>query len=185
MSTFGLNSTMERRSFCKTLPGIAVGIGGLAGFLPRLEAQVSGPDSAQVGKIYQLQAAFHLAKSLPDINLMMSLWDENASLTIPGNPNSPFVGLGSIRAFLLTTGSFTHHRLSLVPSFKIQIDVHGNEAFFYEECHDVQDFDLPSRFIAADTFLAGTLKKIGGKWLFSNMFGGSASPLSVDHYYFP
>ena len=85
----------------------------------------------------------------------------------------------------LTTGSFTHHRFSLVPSFKIQIDVHGEEAFFYEECHDVQDFDLPSRFIAADTYLAGTLKKVGGRWLFWNMFGGSANPLSINHYYFP
>jgi hypothetical protein len=40
-------------------------------------------------------------------------------------------------------------------------------------------------FIASDTFLAGTLRKIEGKWLFSDMFGGSSSPLSVDHYYFP
>ena len=186
MSTFKLNDTIERRSFCKTLPGIAVGIGGLAAatFSP-IHAEERDDDSAQKGKIYQLQAAFHLAKSTQDIELMMSLWDVNASLTIPGNANSPFVGLDNIRAFLLTTGSFTHLRLSLVPSFKIQIDIHGNEAFFYEECHDVQDFDLPSRFIASDSYLAGTLRKVHGKWLFWNMFGGSANPLSVDHYYFP
>ena len=176
---------MERRTFCTRLPKMAVGIGTLAGVLPLLKAQVSSPDSAQVGEIYQLQAAFHLAKSLQDIDLLMSLWAPDGSLTIPGNPNSPFVGLDSIRAFLLTTGSFTHHRFSLVPSFKIQIDVHGEEAFFYEECHDVQDFALPSRFIAADTYLAGTLKRVGGKWLFWNMFGGAASPLSINHYYFP
>ena len=177
---------MERRTLCTRIPAMAVGIVGLAGALPLLvEAQVSGPDSAQLGEIYQLQAAFHLAKSLQDIDLLMSLWTPDASLTIPGNPNSPFVGLDSIRAFLLTTGSFTHHRFSLVPSFKIQIDVHGEEAFCYEECHDVQDFDLPSRFIAADTYLAGTLKKVGGRWLFWNMFGGSANPLSINHYYFP
>jgi hypothetical protein len=186
MNTLKLNSTMERRSFCKTLPGIAVGIGGLAAAtLSPLKAQERGDGSAQRGKIYKLQAAFHLAKSIQDIDLMMSLWDSNASLTIPGNPNSPFVGSDSIKAFLLTTGSFTHQRLSLVPSFKIQIDIHGDEAFFYEECHDVQDFDLSSRFIAADTYLAGTLRKVEGKWLFWNMFGGSANPLSVDHYYFP
>ena len=110
--------------------------------------------------------------------------DPNGSLTIPGNPSSPFVGLNQVRAFLLTTGSFTHHRLSLVPSFKIEINVYGDQAFFYEECHDVGDFDLPSRFIAADTFLAGTLRKIGGRWLFSNMFGGNA-PLSIGQYFFP
>jgi hypothetical protein len=116
---------------------------------------------------------------------MMSLWDPNGSLSISGDPNSPYVGLERLKSFLLSTGSFTHRRLSLVPSFKIQIDIHGNEAFFYEECHDIGDFDLPTRFIAADTFLAGTLHKIKGKWVFSNMFGGSASPLSVDHHYFP
>lgn len=172
---------MERRTFCTRLSAIAVGVA----VARPLEAEEHDDESAQKGKIYELQAAFHLAKSLQDIDLLMSLWAADASLTIPGNPNSPFVGLDSIRAFLLTTGSFTHHRFSLVPSFKIQIDVHGEEAFFYEECHDVQDFDLPSRFIAADTYLAGTLKKVGGKWLFWNMFGGSASPLSIDHYYFP
>jgi hypothetical protein len=34
------------------------------------------------------------------------------------------------------------------------------------------------------TFVAGT-RRIEGKWLFSDMFGGSSSPLSVDHYYYP
>ena len=173
---------MERRNFCRT--GIVLGIGGLA--LPSLlHPQVIGPDSEQVSKIYQLQAAFHLSKSTQNIDLMMSLWDPNATLTIPGNPNSPFVGASQIKAFLLTTGSFTHLRFSLVPSFKIKIAVNGNEAFFYEECHDVANFDQPTRFIAADSFLAGTIHKVGERWLFWEMFGGSASPLSVYHYYFP
>ena len=175
---------MERRNFCRNLPGLALGIGGLA-YSQRLLGQVNGPESTQVAEIYQLQAAFHLAKSNQDIDLLMSLWDPNGSLTIPGDPNSPYVGFERLKAFLLSTGSFTHHRFSLVPSFKIQIDVHGDEAFFYEECHDVQDFSLPTRFIAADTYLAGTVRKIEGRWVFSNMFGGSASPLSVNHYYFP
>ena len=176
---------MERRNFCKTLPGIAFGISGLAVGRTPLRAQVRGPESTQVAEIYELQAAFHLAKSTQNIDLLMSLWDPSGSLTIPGDPNSPYVGFDRIKAFSLSTGSFTHHRFSLVPSFKIQIDVHGDEAFFYEECHDVQNFDLPSRFIASDSFLAGTLRKIADKWVFSNMFGGSASPLSIDHYYFP
>ena len=74
----------ERRNFCKSLPGIALGIGGIAGGPRALLAQVSGPDSTQVAQIYQLQAAFHLAKSTRSIDLMMSLWDVNGSLTIPG-----------------------------------------------------------------------------------------------------
>src|SRR5579864_7123409 len=129
------------------------------------------PEGADVAQIYQLQAAFHLAKSTQNIDYMMWLWDPNGSLTIHGDPNSPYVGSDKVRAYLLTTGSFTQRRLSLVPSFKIQIDVQGNEAFFYEECHDVGDFDLSTRNIAADSFLAGFLRKIDGKWVFSNKFG--------------
>jgi hypothetical protein len=159
-------------------------MGGIAAIGQRpLLAQVSGP-ARQVGDIYQLQAAFHLAKSTQNIDLMMSLWDVAGSLTIAGDPNSPYVGYDRIRAYLLTTGSFTNRRLSLVPSFKIKIEVHGQEAYFYEECHDVSDFDLPTRAVSADSYLAGTIRRIDGQWVFSTMFGGSASPLSLDHYYY-
>ena len=177
---------MERREFFKSVTGLAAGVGGISALMP-LRAEGDDSDNqrlADIAKLYRLQAAFHLAKTTQDINLLMSLWDVNGSLTIKGDPNSPYVGLDRLRAFLLSTGSFTHRRLSLVPSFKIQFEVHGDEAFFYEECHDVGDFNLSSRFIAADTYLAGVVRKIAGKWVFSNMFGGAA-PLSVDHYYFP
>jgi hypothetical protein len=177
---------MERRDFFRSVTGIAAGVGAISTLKPihAGEDDSDGRHLADVARLYQLQAAFHLAKSTQNIDLLMSLWDVNGSLTIKGDPNSPYVGLDRLRSFLLSTGSFTHQRLSLVPSFKIQIEVHGNEAFFYEECHDVGDFNLPSRFIASDTYLAGVVRKIAGKWLFSNMFAGAA-PLSVDHYYFP
>src|SRR5262249_2858223 len=37
---------------------------------------VTGPES-QIGEIYQLQAAFHRAKSTADLDLMMSLWADD------------------------------------------------------------------------------------------------------------
>ena len=148
-------------------------------------AQVSGPQSKQIGQIYQLQAAFHRAKTAQDIDLMMSLWDPDGTLTVQGDPNSPYVGFDQVKAFWLSSGSFTHRRFSFVPSFKIRIDVSGNEATLYFECHDVGDYDLPTRTINSDTFLAGTIRKLDGKWVFSNMTAGKAAPLSPDHYYFP
>jgi len=166
---------------------VAVGhSGNLAGFaLSPLKAQVTGPESTQVGKIYELQAAFHRAKTTQDIDLMMSLWDMDGTLYVQGNPNSPFVGPEKLKSFWQTSGSFTHRRFSLVPSFKTQIDVRGDQAWLYFECHDIGDFDQPDRAIASDTFLAGTVRNIGGKWVFSNMTAGKAFPLSVNHYYFP
>ena len=107
------------------------------------------------------------------------------TLIVQGSPNLTFVGSEQIRSFWETSGSFTHRRFSVVPSFKTQIDVHGDEAWLYFECHDIGDYDLPDRSIASDTFLAGTVRNVGGKWVFSNMTAGKAFPLSVNHFYFP
>jgi hypothetical protein len=49
----------------------------------------------------------------------------------------------------------------------------------------VGDYDLPSRFIASDSFLAGTIRRVGGSWVFWDMTAGKSFPLSFDHYYFP
>jgi hypothetical protein len=146
--------------------------------------QVSGPQS-QVAQIYELQAAFHRAKTTQDINLMMSLWAEGATLNVQGDSNSPYVGTDSLKVFWEGSGSFTHRRFSLVPSFKTQIEVQGHMARLYFECHDVGDFDQTTRSIAGDTFLAGTVRRVDGNWVFWDMTAGRAAPLAVDHYYFP
>jgi hypothetical protein len=177
---------MKRRDFCKTAAGVTVGVGALAGpVLAPVNAQVIGHAGRQVAEIYELQAAFHRAKTTQDIDLMMSLWDINGILNIQGDPNSPYVGFDQLKAFWLRSGSFTHLRFSLTPPYKIRIEVERQQAQLYFECIDIGDFDQPGRFIAAVLFLAGTLSKVEDKWVFFDMTGGSASPLSVDHYYFP
>ena len=175
----------RKRLFTVSAAALLVLAFGMLSLTGSLKAQAVGPESVQTGEIYQLQAAFHRAKTTQDINLMMSLWDPNGTLNVQGDPNSPYVGFDQIKAFWQSSGSFTHHRFSLVPSFKTQINVHGDEASLYFECHDVADFAQPTRFIASDTFLSGTVRNIGGQWVFSNMTAGKAAPLSVDHYYFP
>jgi hypothetical protein len=162
----------------------AVGAGGVvaSNLLPAM-AQVSGVVTADVAKIYQLQAAFHRAKTAQDIELMMSLWDSNATLQVQGDPQSPYIGMERLRGYWLTSGSFKNRRFSLVPSFKTRITVRDSEAALYFECHDVADYDQPTRNIINDTFLAGTLRNVGGKWVFYDMSAGPATPLSLDQYY--
>ncbi len=170
----------------KGMAGTALGAAALAvPSLVRASAPESGPESVQVAEIYRLQAAFHRAKTTQDLDLMMSLWADEASLNIQGDANSPYLGADSIRSFWQHSGSFTHRRFSLVPSYKTQIDVHGDQAWLYFECHDIGDYDLPTRFFAADTFLAGTVRHVAGSWVFWDMTAGKSAPLSVDHYYFP
>ena len=166
----------------KGAAGTALGVAALA--FPGL-ATADRREGGQLGEIYELQAAFHRAKTTQDIELMMSLWAEDGTLSNQGDPNSPYVGSDRLRSFWLGSGSFTHRRFSLVPSYKIQIQMHGQAAWLYFECHDVGDYDLPTRSIVSDTFLAGTLQKSDRDWVFWQMTAGKASPLAVDHYYFP
>ena len=180
---------MTRRDLLrKGLAGTAVGAAALA--LPGLASADASPESVQVAEIYQLQAAFHQAKTTQDLDLMMSLWADDATF-INNSSGITYVGFDQIKSFWQGSGSFTHHRFSLVPSYKTKIDVHGDEAFLYFECHDVGNFasgnfdDPAIKTIVNDTFLAGTLRNVRGSWVFSNMTAGPSSPLSFDTYYFP
>src|SRR5215470_6551619 len=106
---------MKRRAFCRTM---AAAVGVVAAHLGPARAQVSEPATADIAQMYQLQAAFHRAKTAQDIELMMSLWDPKATLQVHGDPQSPYVGTEQLRGYWLHSGSFTHRRFSLVPSFK-------------------------------------------------------------------
>ena len=158
--------------------------------LARADAPPGSPESVQVAEIYQLQAAFHQAKTTQNLDLMMSLWADEAIFTNKSNGKT-YVGFDQIKSFWQGSGSFTHHRFSLVPSYKTKIEVHGDQALLYFECHDVGEFATGNfgepavKTIVNDTFLAGTLRNIGGSWLFWSMTAGPSSPLSFDHYYFP
>ena len=184
-----INAELTRRDLLrKGLAGTAVGAAALA--LPSLARADATPESQQVGEIYQLQAAFHQAKTTQDLDLMMSLWADDAVFTNNSN-GTTYVGFDQIKSFWQGSGSFTHHRFSLVPSYKTKIDVHGDEAFLYFECHDVGDFatgnfnDNSVKTIVNDTFLAGTLRNVRGSWVFGHMTAGPSSPLSYATYYFP
>ena len=140
--------------------------------------------SEQIGEIYQLQAAFHRAKSRQDIDLMVSLWADDCTFTFNG---TTFSGKDAVRTFFLNSGSWHHHRISFVPSFKDQIAVHGDTAFLYFECHDVAlDTNDPGGAQGAIvTHLTnfGVIRNIGGSWLYWHMHFGSAAPISVDTIY--
>ena len=158
----------------------------LAGRTATTAAAADGGASGRAtGEIYKLQAAFHRAKTTQDLDLMMSLWAVDATLINSGDAKSPYKGTDELRRYWSNTGSFKNRRLSLVPSFKTQIRVEGGHGYLYFECHDVGDYDLSTRAIVNDTFLAGDVKRVGDRWVFFAMTAGQAPKLSADHYYFP
>jgi len=164
----------------------ATALGAAVLAVPSLAKADVSHSSEQIGEIYELQAAFHRAKTTQDLDLMMSLWADNATFT-NRTTGATYLGADQISSFWAGSGSFVNQRFSLVPSYKTQIEVHGDEAFLYFECHDVGNFANGSygKTIINDSFLAGTLRNVGGTWLFWDMTAGSSSPLSYSTYYYP
>jgi len=116
---------------------------------------------------------------------MVSLWADDSTFTQAG---TTYHGKDEIGTFFSHSGSWLHHRLSFVPSFKDQIQVNGDTAFLYFECHDVAlDTNDPGGAqgsIVTHLYNAGTIRNVKGAWLFQEMHGGTA-PLSVDTIYYP
>jgi hypothetical protein len=91
--------------------GIAGSTVGIAGLAPQALSMVqagangvSGPESTQVAEIYELQAAFHKAKTTQDLDLMMSLWAADAVFT-NRSTGTTYVGFDSIKSFWQGSGS--------------------------------------------------------------------------------
>lgn len=93
MPKTAMQSQVSRRNILSAA-ALVTGLGMASAAMPATAfADDGGSGEGAVGEIYRLQAAFHRAKSTQDIDLMMSLWDPNATLNIIADPNSPISGL--------------------------------------------------------------------------------------------
>ncbi len=129
---------------------------------------------ADVAALHDLQAGFHAAISGGGhIDDLMALWADDSTFTAGG---TTLHGKDEIRAFFLTTGGFTHNWVSLSPSFKTRIEVHGDWAHLYFECHFVDWQANPQVVVTHGTF-DGTAKEVHGHWLFWNVTAGT-NPLT-------
>lgn len=122
--------------------------------------------------ISQLQKSFHEATSKKDINLMMSLYAPNATLTIPGQTA---VGRGQIRQFWLSKSDAfrpTNRWISETPAYKIRITADGDRGTLHFECHYV---DVKGKTVVVYLTADQEVARIKGKWLITDMVVGSAA----------
>jgi uncharacterized protein (TIGR02246 family) len=121
--------------------------------------------------IGQIQQKFHRATSKKDIDLMMSLYAPNATLTIPGQTA---VGKDQIRRFWLTKSDAfrpTNYWISETPSYKLRVTADGDRGTLHFECHYVDgNGKTVVVWLTADQEVA----RIDGKWLITDMVVGSA-----------
>jgi ketosteroid isomerase-like protein len=127
---------------------------------------------ADLYEIDQIEVKFHRATSRHDINLMMSIWAPGAVFNID---QQTLVGKRAIRHWFLTENKAfmpSHHWESDTPSYKIKVNLNGDKATMYFECHYI---DPATNSVVAIAGVTHTLQKINGHWLIINSAGSTAT----------
>src|SRR6266508_2803878 len=115
--------------------------------------------------IEQIEVTWHKASSTKNVDLMMSVWADNATFTVGAKT---YTGNDQIREFFATqAGPFKPENtwVSETPAYKIRVTVDGDKGTLYFECHydDVKTSKVVS-VVGADQ----NVQKIKGKWLITN-----------------
>jgi ketosteroid isomerase-like protein len=139
----------------------------------------SGTDSAgdqsrrfqDMWEIDQIEKDFHRAQTKKDIDLMLSLYAPNATMTV--GPGETASGLDEIRGFWLEDSApFKPENswLSDHPAYKLEITVDGDRGTLHFECHYV---DIETSEVVAATTADFDVARIDGEWLITNMIAGT------------
>ena len=156
---------------------IAVGalVGALAASGGSSESSASEQEmqrNADLWAIDQIEKNFHKATSRKDVDLMMSLWAPNATLTV--GPGQTAAGKKQIRRFWLTKAAVFKPEskwLSDTPAYKIRITVNGDRGTLSFECHYI---DLKTGQAWSITRADQEVARIDGQWLITSMVSGTA-----------
>jgi ketosteroid isomerase-like protein len=122
-------------------------------------------------EIDQIEKDFHGSMTAKDIDLMMSLYAPDATMTV--GPGVTASGLDEIRAFWLEKAApFAPENewVSDHPAYKLEITVNGDRGTLHFECHYI---DVKTGEVASTTTADFDVARIDGKWLITNMVGGT------------
>jgi uncharacterized protein (TIGR02246 family) len=122
-------------------------------------------------EIDKIEKDFHGAMSDKDIELMMSLFAPNATMTV--GPGETASGLDEIRTFWQensATFAPENEWISDHPAYKLEITVDGDRGTLHFECHFV---NAETGEVVAATAADLDVARIDGQWLITNMIGGT------------
>lgn len=140
---------------------------------PAASAQMARlQEQADIYAIGQIEVNWHLASSTKNVDLMMSLWADNATFEL--GPNT-YTGKAEIRYFFVNiAGPFRpqHHWVSETPAYKVRVTVNGDKGTLYFECHYV---DVNTRQVIAVVSADSLVSRIKGKWLITQSI--TATPI--------
>jgi uncharacterized protein (TIGR02246 family) len=121
--------------------------------------------AADIYAIDQIERTWHKASSTHDVDLMMTLWADDATFTLG---TQTLTGKAEIRKFFTTAGPFKpeNNWVSETPAFKIKTTVDGDKGTLYFECVYI---DVKTGKVAAVVGADQDVRRIGGKWLITRL----------------
>jgi hypothetical protein len=116
-------------------------------------------------QLHQVEIAFHEAGSTKNLELMLSLFADDAILIAGGKT---YAGKEQVKHYWQAAGPFQPQNqwVGYTPAFRIRYDVTGDRAHLHFECLWV---DKVARKIAAHTNSDDTLVRVDGRWLIKEM----------------
>ena len=123
--------------------------------------------------IHKIEIIFHEAGTTKNLDLMLSLFADDATLTSGGKT---YRGKDEIRSYWVAAGTFQPQNqwVAYTPAFRIKYEVEGDRAHLHFECLYV---DKEKKNIAAHTNSDDTLIRVKDKWLIKEMKASSVPEL--------
>lgn len=122
-------------------------------------------------EIDRIEKRFHEAQTKKDIDLMMSLYAPNATMTV--GPGVTASGVDEIRRFWLEDSApFDEENkwISDHPAYKLEVTVDGDRGTLHFECHYV---DVETGEVVSATAGDFDVARIDRKWLITNFVGAT------------
>jgi ketosteroid isomerase-like protein len=134
--------------------------------------QVKAQHDADLYGIEQIEVTWHKSASTHDLDLMMSLWADNATFTVG---TATYSGKADIRNFFATKAApfqAGNNWVSETPAYKVRATVAGDKGTLYFECHYV---DAATKLVKSVVGADQNVAKVNGQWLITSSV--SASPV--------
>jgi len=161
---------MRALSIAGVLVALVISLAACGGASPASSGDLAIQRDADLYNITEIERKWHQATTTQDIDLMMSLWAEDATFTVASGDT--LTGKDAIRTFWHDTAVFQPdtHWVSETPAYKLRATVSGDKGTLYFECHYV---DAATAKVVAVVGADQQVARINGEWLITNNVGAS------------
>jgi uncharacterized protein (TIGR02246 family) len=125
---------------------------------------------ADLYAINQIEVKWHQAASTKDLDLMMSLWADNATFT---TASQTYSGKDQIRQFFTQAAPFKpeNHWVSDTPAYKSRTTVDGDKGTLYFQCDYI---DVTTKEVKIVVSADNQVARVNGMWVIASAV--SATP---------